>query len=154
MSFMGWKTPKTAIGYVAKSRMASYNMSMFLCNVQRQNSDLDQIMEKAKPFIAPVKANRSGKKKKSGKAESSELARTSTSEGEKTSIQFLKQLSSVRKSASTARTIEERETEAAAEEVVSAINERREFEDGSVTESDMNDVSVVEIVIILCLFFS
>jgi hypothetical protein len=33
MSFMGWKTPKTAIGYVAKSRMASYNMSMFLCNV-------------------------------------------------------------------------------------------------------------------------
>jgi hypothetical protein len=144
MLFMGWKTPKTAIGYVAKSRMASYNMSMFLCNVQRQNSDLDQIMEKAKPFIAPVKAKPSGKKKKSGKAESSELARTSTSEGEKTSSQFLKQLSSVRKSTSTARTIEERETEAANEEVVRAIDERREFEDGSVTESDMNDVSVIE----------
>jgi integrase len=45
MAFMGWKTPKTAIGYVAKSRLSAFNMSMLLCNVQRQNKDLDRIVE-------------------------------------------------------------------------------------------------------------
>lgn len=42
MAQMGWTTPKTALGYVAKSKITSYNMSMFLANVQRQNKVLDE----------------------------------------------------------------------------------------------------------------
>jgi hypothetical protein len=51
MAHCGWNTPKTAIGYVKKSRMTSFNMAMFLSNVQRQNQDLDTILTKAKPLI-------------------------------------------------------------------------------------------------------
>ncbi len=43
MSQMGWTTPKTAIGYIKKSRMTSFQMSMFLTNIQRQNKDVDAI---------------------------------------------------------------------------------------------------------------
>jgi hypothetical protein len=55
MAHCGWNTPKTAIGYVKKSRMTSYNMSMFLSNVQRQNQDLDTILNKTKPLIGGVR---------------------------------------------------------------------------------------------------
>jgi hypothetical protein len=41
MAQMGWSTPKTALGYVTKSKVTSFNMSMFLCNVQRQNKVLE-----------------------------------------------------------------------------------------------------------------
>jgi hypothetical protein len=51
MAHCGWNTPKTAIGYVKKSRMTSFNMAMFLSNVQRQNQDLDTILTRAKPLI-------------------------------------------------------------------------------------------------------
>jgi len=37
MSMMGWSCPKTAMEYVKHSRVTSLTMSMYLCNVQRQN---------------------------------------------------------------------------------------------------------------------
>ena len=53
MAQLGWTTPKTAIGYVRKSRMTSFQMSMFLSNVQRQNRDLDSV-------LAQVPSSKSG----------------------------------------------------------------------------------------------
>jgi hypothetical protein len=58
MSFLGWTTPKTAIGYVQKSRRTSLNVSTFLSNVQRENKDLDQILGLLKTLI-PGKINSS-----------------------------------------------------------------------------------------------
>ena len=46
MAQLGWSTPKTAIGYVRKSRITSYQMSMFLSNCQRQNTDIDLCLAK------------------------------------------------------------------------------------------------------------
>jgi hypothetical protein len=46
MAQLGWATPKTAIGYVKKSRLTSFQMSMFLSNIQRQNKDLDEVLGK------------------------------------------------------------------------------------------------------------
>ncbi len=48
MAHMGWNTPKTAIGYVQKSKLTSFNMSMLLSNVQRQNKDLDSVFDMLK----------------------------------------------------------------------------------------------------------
>jgi hypothetical protein len=42
MAQMGWSTPKTALGYVHKSKVSSFKMSMFLSNIQRQNKYLDE----------------------------------------------------------------------------------------------------------------
>jgi hypothetical protein len=49
MAQLGWATPKTAIGYVKKSRLTSFQMSMFLSNIQRQNKDLDEVLGKFNP---------------------------------------------------------------------------------------------------------
>ena len=40
MAQLGWSTPKTALGYVKKSKVTSLTMSMFLSNIQRQNKVL------------------------------------------------------------------------------------------------------------------
>ena len=53
MAQLGWSTPKTAIGYVKKSRMTSYQMSMFLSNVQRQNKDFDRVLHQVNPVLVP-----------------------------------------------------------------------------------------------------
>ena len=42
MAQMGWTTPKTALGYVKKSKITSFKMSMFLSNIQRRNKILDE----------------------------------------------------------------------------------------------------------------
>ena len=42
MAQMGWSTPKTALGYVKRSKITSFSMSMFLSNIQRQNKVLDE----------------------------------------------------------------------------------------------------------------
>lgn len=47
MAQLGWSTPKTAIGYVKKSRITSFNMSMFLSNIQRQDRDLATVLSSA-----------------------------------------------------------------------------------------------------------
>lgn len=41
MAQLGWSTPKTALGYVKRSKITSLTMSMFLSNIQRQNKVLD-----------------------------------------------------------------------------------------------------------------
>jgi hypothetical protein len=51
MAHLGWTTPKTAIGYVQKSRRTSLNVSMFLSNVQRENQDLDKILSMLKSLV-------------------------------------------------------------------------------------------------------
>ena len=63
MAQLGWKTPKTAIGYVKKSRLTSFQMSMFLSNVQRQNKDLDSVLESVAP--AKIAALRQKRKRES-----------------------------------------------------------------------------------------
>jgi hypothetical protein len=42
MAQMGWTTPKTALGYVSKSKITSFKMSLFLSNIQRTNKYLDE----------------------------------------------------------------------------------------------------------------
>ena len=49
MAQLGWSTPKTAIGYVRKSRITSYQMSMFLSNCQRQNKDIESCLALVRP---------------------------------------------------------------------------------------------------------
>lgn len=51
MAQLGWSTPKTAIGYVRKSRITSFQMSMFLSNCQRQNKDPDSCLSSARPVV-------------------------------------------------------------------------------------------------------
>jgi hypothetical protein len=41
MAQLGWSTPKTALGYVTKSKITSLTMSTFLSNIQRQNKVID-----------------------------------------------------------------------------------------------------------------
>ena len=52
MAQLGWSTPKTAIGYVKKSRATSFQMSMFLSNCQRQNKSLDLVLSTLGPLAA------------------------------------------------------------------------------------------------------
>jgi hypothetical protein len=59
MAHLGWTTPKTAIGYVQKSRQTSLNVSMFLSNVQRENKDLDTIMDLLKKKLDPSSGHQS-----------------------------------------------------------------------------------------------
>jgi hypothetical protein len=61
MAQLGWSTPKTAIGYVKKSRRTSFQMSMFLSNVQRQDKGLDQILVALKPVLVGIVAGQSEK---------------------------------------------------------------------------------------------
>jgi len=49
MAQMGWSTPKTALGYVQKSKVSSFQMAMFLSNIQRQNKFLDDDGVKSTP---------------------------------------------------------------------------------------------------------
>jgi|694.fasta_scaffold143422_3 hypothetical protein len=125
MAFMGWKTPKTAIGYVAKSRLTSYNMSMFLCNVQRQNSDLDQIIDKSKPFVRQLKPEQIPvpkipkvpkvlKKAKIGKVAAEDLATS----------RFSEKLALARKSGSTSRTVEAQTVDETNFSIVQSINQQ------------------------------
>jgi hypothetical protein len=67
MAQLGWTTPKTAIGYVKKSRRTSFQMSMFLSNVQRQNKDMDGILAQLKPRFVGLPVEESHDKKKSSK---------------------------------------------------------------------------------------
>ena len=78
MAQLGWSTPKTALGYVAKSKITSLTMSTFLSNIQRQNKVIDaggvrstpQGVQLLKSDICP----RSAKKKLSTGEEVSQVA--------------------------------------------------------------------------------
>jgi hypothetical protein len=67
MGQLGWSNPKTALGYVAKSKIASLTMATFLSNIQRQNKVLDAGGVKSTPKGVQLSksdnAPRSAKKK-------------------------------------------------------------------------------------------
>jgi len=67
MAQLGWSTPKTALGYVRKSKVTSLTMSTFLSNIQRQNKVLDASGVKSTPKGVQLSksdnAPRSAKKK-------------------------------------------------------------------------------------------
>ena len=69
MAQLGWSTPKTAIGYVRKSRITSYQMSMFLSSCQRQNKDIDACLALVRPVAIQsdrtVSSSSRGRQKKS-----------------------------------------------------------------------------------------
>ena len=137
MAFMGWNTPKTAIGYVSKSRLTSYNMSMFLCNVQRQNKDMDTVLDKIKSSIPGQKVKKSSGKRASVKKRPgvSDVALTTQA---KVSNRFSKLLSSSKMAESTSVTREAAAIEAENDLIVSAINEEEFSNSGSVS-SDADD---------------
>jgi hypothetical protein len=74
MAQLGWATPKTAIGYVKKSRLTSFQMSMFLSNMQRQNKDLDEVLGKFKPSFRKLSRNKSAYVTLTGSSVSENLA--------------------------------------------------------------------------------
>jgi hypothetical protein len=137
MAFMGWNTPKTAIGYVSKSRLTSYNMSMFLCNVQRQNKDMDTVLDKIKSSIPGQKVKKSSGKRASVKKRPgvSDVALTTQA---KVSNRFSKLLSSSKMAESTSVTREAAAIEAENDLIVSAINEE-EFSNSGSGSSDADD---------------
>ena len=67
MAQLGWSTPKTALGYVKKSRITSLTLSTFLSNVQRQNKVLDAGGVRSTPkgvqLLKSGNGSRSAKKK-------------------------------------------------------------------------------------------
>jgi hypothetical protein len=135
MSFMGWKTPKTAIGYVSKSRLSSFNMSMFLCNVQRQNSDLDQILDLLKPKLSQSKARRGPGKKTLAKTGNTDLV---------LKVNLVNPSADL---ASVSRTVEKEETEASNLALVKSINERVDYDENNLRSevgSEAGGFSVVD----------
>jgi len=125
MSHLGWTTPKTAIGYVQKSRMTSFNMAMLLSNVQRQNKDLDQVFDLLKTVVSNQEEALSGnskvpiKQKKTTKT----VPKSVPIVDEKLEAKFSRHLSNARKSESVARTREMQLNESENSTIVSAIND-------------------------------
>jgi hypothetical protein len=131
MSHLGWTTPKTAIGYVQKSRMTSFNMAMFLSNCQRQNKDLDQVFSLLKNFISQQQGpsdavqSKEGVAQKKGKKSSSDSKPVNVRNpdfDEKEAFQFSRQLAASRKPDS-GKSREMQKVEAENLSVVDAINE-------------------------------
>jgi hypothetical protein len=126
MAFMGWKTPKTAIGYVAKSRLSAFNMSMFLCNVQRQNKDLDSIVEASRPSGSKLKSKEKSKKKNSAGEKNEVVVVNREVEAAKSDIRsakFSNHLASARLNESVSKTREAKQVEVENRVVVRDINE-------------------------------
>jgi hypothetical protein len=155
MAQLGWSTPKTAIGYVKKSRMTSFQMSMFLSNVQRQNKDLDQVLYKVNPSLVPL----SSKRKSSGQAQNAASSSAQSKNPASSSAQsknpapssFNSELSSklatglaaARLSESSARTAEELLLDSERSAVLSAINSSSEPEQQEVNEDVSGGGSVL-----------
>ena len=155
MAQLGWSTPKTAIGYVKKSRMTSFQMSMFLSNVQRQNKDLDQVLYKVNPSLVPL----SSKRKSSGQAQNAASSSAQSKNPASSSAQsknpapssFNSELSSklatglaaARLSESSARTAEELLLDSERSAVLSAINSSSEPEQQEVNKDVSGGGSVL-----------
>jgi hypothetical protein len=141
MSHLGWTTPKTAIGYVQKSKMTSYNMAMFLSNVQRQNKDLDDVFGLLKSFIsehsstaASSKEEIPAKKKKKNPKEST-LAKVLVPDVSEQEVnRFSSYLVDARKSDSKVRTREKQKAELETNSIVSSINESVFVDVGGVSQ--------------------
>ena len=137
MAQLGWKTPKTAIGYVKKSRITSFQMSMFLSNIQRQNRDLASVMSVA-GSSGPQPDRRVGHSNSRGSTKKSNLsARTAVKHpDQRLSNRVGNCLASVRRSESVARTVEDRQVESERLSVLHSINH------SLVSETDQDDVNV------------
>jgi len=122
MAQLGWATPKTAIGYVKKSRMTSYQMSMFLSNVQRQNKDIDVVLGRVKAPVSDVlvKAKKPVSSSSSNAAKNKQQVCLSGFDSA-LSAQFAVGLSAARRSESVPRTREEQETSILRDKVLSNI---------------------------------
>jgi hypothetical protein len=122
MAQLGWATPKTAIGYVKKSRMTSYQMSMFLSNVQRQNKDIDVVLGRVKAPVSDVlvKAKKPVSSLSSNAAKNKQQVCLSGFDSA-LSAQFAVGLSAARRSESVPRTREEQETSILRDKVLSNI---------------------------------
>jgi hypothetical protein len=125
MSHLGWTTPKTAIGYVQKSRMTSFNMAMLLSNVQRQNKDLDKVFDLLKTVVSNQEEALSGNSKVPVKQKkpTKTVPKSVPIVDEKLEAKFSRHLSNARKSESVARTHEMQLNEAENSTIVSAIND-------------------------------
>jgi hypothetical protein len=129
MAQLGWSTPKTAIGYVKKSRRTSFQMSMFLSNVQRQDKDLDQILVALKLHLVGIVVAQSEKSSSSkGKKISKVVPATVVSSDlipdvdESLVNKFSASVSSSKRSESVCRTREAQKMEAETHSILADIN--------------------------------
>jgi len=129
MAQLGWSTPKTAIGYVKKSRRTSFQMSMFLSNVQRQDKDLDQILVALKPHLVGIVSAQSEKSSSSkGKKISKVVPATVVSSDlipdvdERLVNKFSASVSASKRSESVCRTREAQKMEAETHSILADIN--------------------------------
>jgi hypothetical protein len=104
MAQMGWTTPKTAIGYIKKSRMTSFQMSMFLTNVQRRNKDLDCL--DSTDFRSSLDESKKKTKKKKPDLPLGLVSVPVPVVNEATSSKFLQHLTSARNAETVSRTRE------------------------------------------------
>lgn len=147
MSHLGWTTPKTAIGYVQKSKMTSYNMAMFLSNVQRQNKDIDDVFSLLKSFISEHRPNpespkspKSPEKKKKKVEPKTKVVKTLIPlVVEKEVDVFSSLLSSARNSSSRVKIRKTEKVEAEKEETVGSVDEVEQSLDVSELEVVRSD---------------
>ncbi len=126
MAHLGWSTPKTAIGYVQKSRQTSYNVSMFLSNVQRENTDLDKVLDLLKPLLVKSDSKKVSKKNCSSnakRAKTVKIVKPVPVVDERLVAKFSNHLASARRGESRARTREQKSVEAKNFKIVRSINE-------------------------------
>jgi hypothetical protein len=124
MAQLGWATPKTAIGYVKKSRMTSFQMSMFLSNVQRQNKDLDSVLGRVKSSSSrnSVTPKKSGSSSASASSKRQQTVVASRDFDSNLASTFSVGLAAARNSESVGRTREEQEATIERANVLSNIN--------------------------------
>jgi len=124
MAHLGWSTPKTAIGYVQKSRQTSYNVSMFLSNVQRENKDLDKILDLLKPLLVKSDSKKDSKKVSNPKkAKPVKIVEPVPIVDERLVVKFSNHLAAAKRGESRARTREQQTVEATNFDIVRSINE-------------------------------
>lgn len=126
MAHLGWSTPKTAIGYVQKSRQTSYNVSMFLSNVQRENKDLDKVMDLLKPLLVTSGSKKELKKVDNSKPKKEKIVKIVEpvpAVDERLVSKFSNHLAFVRREESRAKTREQKNIEAENFEIVRSIND-------------------------------
>ena len=122
MAHFGWSTPKTAIGYVKKSRMTSYNMLMFLSNVQRQDRDIESILNRTKPLIGGGKGS-VNRQKSSGVKSKEKVTVIVPNVNEKMVSIFSSSLASAKPAETVCRTRESEIKAAENRAIVAEINE-------------------------------
>ena len=137
MAHCGWNTPKTAIGYVKKSRMTSYNMSMFLSNVQRQDRDIESILNRTKPLIGGCK----NRQKSSGDKSKEKVTVVVPKVNEKMVSIFSSSLASAKPTETVCRTRESQIIAAENRSIISEIGANPVLNSGSATGTSVDNQS-------------